>query len=303
MATQTLIPTGAKSTALLADASVGDEIARAGAGFGQLVERSGSAVAATQNLLNETGARTATALAETLVDVIAVQEKIYHDDGSLDTSVAHTRKLPLISFIDPVFYKWSSVRLQGRFWANEFAAETTSDSYSHTSSEGMGSAGFGIIFGLGYNSYSYSSDSRSSDVEVTTDSSMGQMRMNALLEPRDDVAIPKPNQVIRGPRLTLIMGTLEDVIDGGNLTGRTLSLLIQYNKRDGNPIAGKAISVETNGIAWSFADGPTAVTDASGQVEIVLRRDFIGPEPDTTPTDFIVSARIGLVQNSIGVTM
>jgi len=303
MATQNIMPRGAHSTALLADAAVGDEIATAGAGFGQLVERTGMAVAATQNLLNETGARTATALAQTLVDVVAVQEKVYRDDGTLDTSVAHTRQLPLISFIDPVFYKWSSVRLQGRFWANEFASETTSDTHSSSSSGGMANAGFGIILGAGYISNKSRSDSRESNIETTMDRSMGQMRMNSLLEPRDDVSIPKPNQVIRGPRLTLVQGALEDVIDGGTLTGRTLSILVQFNRRNGNPIAGKAVSIETDGVSWSYSDGPTAVTDADGQVEITLRRDFLGEEPDTSPQDFIVSARVGLVSNSTGVTM
>lgn len=294
--------TGAGTRALVADAAVGDEIAQAGAGFGELVEHTGAAVAATQNLLNETGARTATALAETLVDVIAVQEKVYRDDGTLDTSVAHTRNLPLISFIDPVFYQWSSVRLQGRFYAQEFAATTDTHSYSSSGSSGYGNAGFGIVFGVGYMGAQSSSTTTDISSEVTRDSSFGQMRMNALLEPREDVTIPKPNQVIRGPRLTLIQGAIEDVIDGGTLVGRTMSMLIQYNRRNGDPIANKAISVETNGVSWSYASGPTAVTDGDGQVEITLRRDFLGEEPDVSPLEFIVSARIGLVQNSVGVT-
>ncbi len=130
----------------------------------------------------------------------------------------------------------------------------------------------------------------------------GQMRMNALLEPRQEVTIPKPNQVIRGPRLSLIQGSIEDVIDAGALVGRALSMLIQYDRCNGSPIAGKAISVETDGVAWTFANGPTAVTDGSEQVEIKLRRDFFGDEPDTNPADLIVSARIGVVQNSVGVT-
>ncbi|MDJ0807603.1 MAG: hypothetical protein QNJ78_12305 [Gammaproteobacteria bacterium] len=294
--------TSAGTRALAADAAVGDEIAQAGAGFGELVEHTGAAVAATQNLLNETGSRTATALAETLVDVIAVQEKVYRDDGTLDTSVAHTRQLPLISFIDPVFYQWSSVRLQGRFYAQEFAATSDTHTYSSSSSFGYGNAGFGIVFGVGYMDARSSSTTTDINTEVTRDSSWGQMRMNALLEPREDVTIPKPNQVIRGPRLTLIQGAIEDDIDGGTLVGRSMSMLIQYNRRNGDPIANKAISVETNGVSWSFAGGPTAVTDADGQVEITLRRDFLGDEPDVSPGEFIVSARIGLVQNSVGVT-
>ncbi len=295
-----LMPTG--SRALANDAAIGDEIAQAGAGFGELVLRTGEAVAATQNQLNETGAQTASALATTVVDVIAVQEKVYRDDGTLDTSRSHVRQLPLITFIDPVFYQWSSVRLQGLFYASEFSASSTSDSYTHSDETGYGQAGIGLIFGLGYNQFNYSSDRIHRETTTDTDLSYGRVRMNALLEPRDDVGIPKPNQVIRGPRLTLIQGEILDVLDGADLTGRTMSLLIQYNRRNGSAIPGKAVSVETNGLPWSYADGPAAVTDANGQVEIQLRRDFIDEDAETTPADFIVTARVGLVSNSITVT-
>lgn len=301
MATRRL-PAGSATSALVADANVSDEISRAGIGFGLLVERTGAAVAATQNLLNQTGADTATALATTLVDIVAVQERIYRDDGTLDTSVAHVRQLPLISLIDPVFYQWSSVRVQGRFTAREFASETESDSSSGGDSSGLFGSGLSMVIGLGALTGSSRSNTSSSEAEVTQDSSFGQMRMNALLEPRDDVGIPKPTQSIRGPRLSLIQGAIEDELDTGVLVARTMSLLIQYNRRDSTPIAGKAISVDTDGIPWSFDGGPTAVTDVDGRVEILLRRQFLDEEADISPADVIVSARVGLVQNSISVT-
>ena len=297
-----LVPKGAGTRSLVANANVSDEIRRAGIGFGNLVERTGAAVAATQNQLNETGSRTATALATTLVDVIAVQERIFRDDGTLDTSVSHTRQLPLITLIDPVFYRWSSVRLQGLFSAREFASETSSDSSRTDTASGSGQAGFLFIFGAGANRSTTRTTSTEQTTTRTQDTSFGLMRMNALLEPRDDVTIPKPTQSIRGPRLSLIPGAITDVLDGADVTGRTMSLLIQYNRRNGTPIAGKAIAVDTDGVPWSFAGGPTAVTDADGRVEITLARQFVGEAPDTTPADFIVSARIGLVQNTITVT-
>lgn len=299
MATE-LIPSGSQSTPLaVQNAAVSDEIATAGIGLGQLIERTGAAIAATQNQLNETGATTATALAETLVDLIAVEEKIYHDDGSLDTVQTHMRQLPLINFIDPVFYQWTNVRLQGRFVANEFASATSAESYTHTRQEGYGQAGLFLILGGGYNNYQYSSDQITSTTESTRDISMGQMRMNTLLEPRKDVGVPKPNQAIQGPRLTLIQGEIQDEIDGSVMTARTMAMIVQYNRRDGSAISGKSISIETNGVSWSYPG--TSVTDADGQVEVVMRREFLGEDADTTPAEFIVSARIGLVQNNMTV--
>ena len=295
MASQ-MIPTGRSSVPLANDASVSDEIARAGIGLGALVERTGDAIAATQDQLNETGARTATTLANTLVDLIAVEERIYHDDGTLDTVQTHTRQLPLINFIDPVFYQWSNVRLQGRYMAREFSASTESEVRTHTSRSGSGQAGLLLVLGGGYNNLQYGSSQTNRGSTVDNDLSTGQMRMNTLLEPRKDVGIPKPNQAIQGPRLSLIQGEIIDIIDAGVINARTMSMLIQYNRRDSTAISGKPISVETNGVSWSFLGDPT--TDADGRLEIQLRREFIGDDADRTPVEIIVSARIGLVQNT-----
>ncbi len=296
-----MIPAGRRSRSLAVEnAAVSDEIARAGLGLGDLIENTGMAIAATQNQLNETGARTATALAETLVDLIAVEEKIYHDDGTLDSVQTHVRQLPLINFVDPVFYQWTNVRLQGRFVANEFASASSSETTTHSSRSGYGQAGLFVILGGGYNNFQYSHDQVSTSAESTRDLSYGQMRMNTLLEPRTDVGVPKPNQAIQGPRLTLIQGEITDELDGGTLNARTMALLVQLNRRDGSAISGKNISIETNGVSWSYTGAPT--TDADGQVEILLRREFIDETADTTPADIIVSARLGIVQNSITVT-
>ena len=46
----------------------------------------------------------------------------------------------------------------------------------------------------------------------------------------------------------------------------------------------------------------TGVTDASGQIQIELRRDFLDEDADTTPANFIITARIGLVSNSVTIT-
>jgi hypothetical protein len=101
------------ATVLAEDANVADELRGAGIAFGTLVERTGAAVAATQLELDTSSAATASALASTLVNVIAVRERVFRDDGTLDHVTNHVRPLPLISFIDPVFYQWTSVRLQG----------------------------------------------------------------------------------------------------------------------------------------------------------------------------------------------
>ena len=288
------------ATVLAEDANVSDELRGAGIAFGTLVERTGAAVAATQLQLDTSSAATASALASTLVNVIAVRERVFRDDGTLDHVTNHVRPLPLISFIDPVFYQWTSVRLQGEFFAREFAATSESSSNTSSSSNALFGSGVSMFLGPGLLNVSRTSTSRTAEAEVSTDVSLGRIRASALLEPRDDVGIPKPNQVIRGPRLALIQGEIADEMDGGTLAGRTMSMLLQFTRRDGSAIVGKALSIETSGVPWRHLGA--GVTDAAGQIQIELRRDFLDEDADTTPANFIITARIGLVSNSVTVT-
>lgn len=300
MPTNTNLPVGLGTTTLANETDVSDEIARAGMGLGQLVLQTGLAVADTQNRLNQTSANTATALATTMVDVIAVEEKVYRDDGTLDHVSVHTRELPLVNFIDPVFYEWSRVRLQGQFFAREFSSSSTDYSYRHRSVDRTEQHGLFIILGGGQTKYAYESDEQTTNTTRDDDFSAGRMRMNSLLRPRRDVTIPRPRQVIQGPRLALIPGEIQDVMVGGAITSRTMSCLVQYTRRDGTPISGKPIAIESEGVPWTFTGGNT--TNGDGQLEIQLMRQFIGEAPDTSPIDVAVTARIGLVTNTTVVT-
>jgi hypothetical protein len=237
MATSPL-PIGAGSTALglTGSADVSGELKTAGMSFGKLVEFTGQAVADTQMKLNETGAAMTSALATTQVDVIAVQESIYDDDGNLDQSKTFARKLPLINFIDPVFYEWTAVRLQGQFYAREFVSSTESSAHVHTSSESYGNVGLGIVFGLGHYSFGWSDTKTQSDIDTSADASFGYVRASALLQPKREIGVPPPRQVMRGPSLNVIAGEIKDEINAGNLTGRTMSALIELRKQDGTPI-------------------------------------------------------------------
>lgn len=300
----TNLPVASRSTALgIADTNVSDEMARAGLAFGDLVERTGMAVAETQNRLTQTSANTAKALATTLVDVVAVQEKEYDDQGNVVHVNNFVRKLPLINFIDPVFYEWSGVRLQAQFYAKEFSDGVSAYKNGHTyrSSSRGGVTVLPILGGFASGRTSTSESNVTTDFTGTrsTDVSLGKMRMNALLRPRADVGVPKPTQVIRAPRLTVIEGEIIDLRadPAGPITERTMSLLFQFNRLDGTPIIGKNISIDSDGASWSFAVASN-VTDANGQLEIILHRYFLEEGADTTPVDVIVTGRVGMVQNA-----
>jgi hypothetical protein len=154
------------------------------------------------------------------------------------------------------------------------------------------------IFGVGGFAIGDSSTRTNSDVDQSIDRSFGRVRASALLEPKRDIGVPAPRQVIRGPSLNVIAGEIRDVITGGLVTARTMSALIELRRQDGAAIVGKAISIETDGAPWAFTTAGAETTNASGQLAITLRRDFLGATPDLSPKDVVLSARLGLVSNS-----
>ena len=80
------------------------------------------------------------------------------------------------------------------------------------------------------------------------------MRMNAILEPRHDIGVPKPRQAIVGPSISVDAGPIADV-GGPPATSRTMEVVITYENADGDPIAGKTLAVDTSGVAWEYVGG------------------------------------------------
>ena len=86
-----LVGLGDLALAAQESTKVGQDLTNAGSDFGALLLGIGNAVAATQQKLTETSADTTSALAQTLVDVIAVQETIYDDGGTITGSKSFTQ--------------------------------------------------------------------------------------------------------------------------------------------------------------------------------------------------------------------
>jgi hypothetical protein len=274
----------------------------AGMSFGRLVASTGQAVADTQMRLNTTGAAMASALATTQVEVIAAQESIYDDDGHLHEARTFTRKLPLVNFIDPVFYEWTAVRLQGEFYASGFSGSASVTATTQTETKQPGSGAFGFIFGANKVDTQTNTVTATAGATTTQERSFGHVRASALLQPKRDIGVPPPRQVVRGPSLNVVAGEIKDVLAGTVLQARTMAVLIELRRADGSAIADKAIAIDTDGAPWSYADEAATVTDSHGRLAITLRRDFLaGAAPaaaDTGPKDVILSARLGLVSNS-----
>jgi hypothetical protein len=283
----------------MANTDVSGQLSTAGMAFGDLVRLTGQAVADTQQKLNKTAADSTSALAKTLVNVISVQEVDYDDNGTVTGSKTFTSQLPLIDVVDPVLYQWSQVRLQGRFTASQFGATSSTDTHTNTSTDGSGQAGVLLIFGGGYNNFQWDDSQTHVDSNFRVESSVGLMRMNAILEPRHDIGVPKPRQAIVGPQISIDAGPIADV--GNPATSRTMEVVITYLKADGTPISGKELSIDTAGVGWSYKGG-ASTTDGTGALTAVLTRQFVGDTPDRSPVDIVVSVRKGIVGESTTVT-
>lgn len=285
------------------ETNINEELRRTSMGFGELITQVGQGVARTTLKLTETGSAAISALATTQVNVIAAHETTYDDAGQVTGHTAFTQKLPLINFVDPVIYQWSNVRVQGTFFARELST-ATSESYGyHQSKEGYGQGGLFVIFGGGYNRFSYSGQYGSSQTLHDTDTSVGAVRLNALLEPRYDVGVPKPTQVVVGPSIQIMQGQVQEETSGNVLNARTMEVLLEYRRADGTAIPNKELSVEADGIAWQYLVATSTRTDTDGRVKIVLRREFLDPDADTAPKPFILTARKGLVNTNLSVTL
>ena len=317
-------------------AEVAPEIEAAGKAFGTLLLRTGNAVAESQRRLDKASADTTVALAKTLVDVVAVREIGYNDDGTINPDLCRdiVSKMPLVDFMDPVFYKWPEVHLQGVFMAEEFGVASQSSISAKSTTGAEVSTSLTIKFGklamAGYerkiNASSINQLTSNTTQTASESYSYGNIRMNARLVPRTDVGVPKPLHVVRGPRLNFFPANPADVTTATPQT-RTLDLEIKFTRYDGTPIGGsdtgKSIAIDTGGLTWSFLDNGNKKaggdprgcwkTDEAGVINIRLTRTFddgtksdeAGTQPvraDRSPASFVISARIGMVSNSIVVT-
>jgi hypothetical protein len=302
----TELPTGIDTGELAVTPGTTDvsgQLSTAGLAFGDLVKLVGQAVADTQQKLNQTAASSTSTLAQTLVDMIAVQEVDYDDAGQVTAAKTFTQKLPLINFVDPVLYQWTSVNLQGRFSAAQFARADSLDATSGSSTDGSGQAGVGLIFGLGYNNFQYDNSQLNVSTASSVESSVGLMRMTAMLEPRHDIGVPQPRTAIQGPALDISAGPIVDHAAAGSTPAtRTMDAVITMARPDGTPVEDALISITTDGVPWSYTTAGQTTTDVNGELGITLTRTFVDSTVDSSPVPVVVSARIGIVSASATLT-
>jgi len=287
------------------EASVGDELAAAGKAFGTLMEQVGLAVAHTQQQLDKNGAAIAEEMCKTEVEMIRARETIYGDDGKIKDIKIVTGKGKLIELASPVFYEHKFVAVQGEFTATELA--TSSQTKVRQASVGagatVGNPKKGLFSRPGSGSVSASASASFSDVTsgTTFDSSVGTMRMNVLIAPKDSIGIPKPPLILVGPKIAInALGPSTDATTGN----RTVDVSIVVTKKDGSVNDGKLLLIDADGIDWEVVpstDPPK--TDTQGELHIRLKRSQTPGGPPLESKQSTVTVRLGLVTASATVTV
>lgn len=299
-------------------ADITDEIDKGGPAFGAFVKAVGLGVAEAQSKLDATLVETAKALSETQIDVIAVFEQEIDDNGQMTTGKIHKEKLPLVNYIMPTAYQWSRVYLSADMNMSEINATNGFNIQGSSTSFTAGvSGGYGLMQG----GWSAKGDTRfttggyqmGSESSTSEDKATGQLHMEATLEPRDDIQLPRPFVLQKGPRLKITAGSRQDIPGTGTPVppattvdpiGRTVTLTLELRDKTNRPLENKQLEYRISQPLLNYTTTPTnGTTDSNGQLKLELRREGAAFDKTKPPEPVTVTAWLGLVNQQVVVNI
>ena len=301
-----LMPTGHGMLAQAGEADVGDELLGLAPAFGDVLESVGMAVAESQAALDKGLVETAKKLSETKVKVVTEVIQNLDDDGlpNIEDTEIVTNEVALINYITPTVHEWKNVSLAMDFSVGELSAErgvTFEQKQSSFGVSGGGRWGFGGWFNVGGG---YSKTSTEVESEYEADWARGQVRVDAMLAPREVEGFPVPAEVTIGPQIYLAFGSINETVADDVVTERSVDVLVKVLKDSGaaNPDAPIEIdspypvSFETTG---GFTDN---TTNSKGEVKFTVKREltnsFFSRSRQVTLT-----ARLGNIKKDFKVTL
>ena len=292
-----------------AESDVTKELSGGGIAFGDFTKSVGLAVAEAQAALDKTLVETAKALSETEINTVAVfEQQVKDDDGTMDKGVVHIQKLPLNNYLMPTAYQWSRVYLEADMNVQEFNSRSgfniqqKSFSADARLNGNAGMLGWGVSGSAGF---SYGQSSTGVDASYGQDVAAGKLHMEATLEPRGDVELPRPFVLQKGPRMQLLVGAREPIHQENDATkpviGQKVSLKAVLQKTDGSKMdADKPLSLNISDSSLNYT--ASGKTDPNGEMAIVISRSGAAYDP-TTPVRAMVRVSFGLVTQSVGIAL
>ncbi|MDX2646223.1 hypothetical protein PV341_22190 [Streptomyces sp. PA03-1a] len=291
-----------------AASEVDDELEKGGVAFGAFVKSIGVAVAEAQQQLDETLMKTAEMLSKTQIEVIAVfEQQIKDDDGTMTEGKIQMQKLPLANFITPTAYHWSRIHLRAEMDVQEFNSRNglniQQKSFAAGARVGGGIGASGISFG-GSAYAAYSNSNTAVDASSSRDLAAGKLEMEATLEPRADIELPKPFVLQKGPRLELVVGARTAVYEGEGdkktLVAQQAELTAVLRRSDGAANPEKHLSVQISDPTLAYTS--PGKTDQQGEMTVTLKRRVTAPDQDR-PVQALIRVGFGLVSESVGVVL
>ncbi|WP_432187373.1 hypothetical protein [Streptomyces sp. Tue6028] len=301
-----LLAAQAADQEVAAESDVTDELAKGGPALGSFVEAVGLAVAKAQSELDKSLVKTAQALSEQKIRVISIYEQVLNDDGVMTQGNALESELPLINFLMPTAYAWKRVYLEADMSVSEFNGKNglniqSSSLYAYAAAN----ANFGLfnVTGSVSGGFGYSNTNLNVGSTVSRDTAAGSLHLEATLEPRADVQLPRPFVIQKGPRLVLSSGTVTDIAgkDPDNrpvVIGRQTTLTVECRRPDGSANSGRTLSIRVDpaGLAYELS---STTTGADGRITVTLKRTGALYDNGAPPVDATIRVSLGLVSESM----
>jgi len=301
------------SDGVAASSNVTDEAGETSVAFGAFVKNVGLAVAAAQAELDATLVKTAEALSKATIDVVHTFEQQLDDEGRLQSGgEAKIQSLPLANYVMPTAYQWSRVYLEADMKVQEFNSKSGFDIMSKTSSGGLRlGGGFGLGGWSANGGFGYGSSSNQTSVQngYSMDNAAGSMHMEATLEPRGDIELPKPLILQKGPVMTATVTGVQEIPDPNppanttaKVIGKEATVLVTVKKANNTANSGKTLQYSVDQPNVTHKPAVSLTTDANGQISLVVTRKGAAYDP-LTPVQVNVVVWLGMVSQSVSFTL
>ena len=303
----TVAPAGASTTPAELGADVTDELGRAAPTFGNVLSSIGLGVATSQTALDKGLVDSVKALSDKKIKVVTDVIQELDDDGlpDLDATELVTSEVSVLNFITPTVHEWKFVRLAMDLEVGEI--DNTQAMTFKREQVSIGYNAVGMFWGfLGwFDTHDESKTTRvTSNSEQEVDWSQGQVRVDALLAPREVDGFTPPVNVDIGPHMYFSQGSVTDTTNAGVRT-RSVKVRIKVLKASGAVNPAKNLVVEAPALGISFTTGGNfngSTTNTDGEVEVTLSR-VVPVGATIQPRQFPVTASLGQLRQSSQVTL
>lgn len=299
------LPVGLGTGTLGADVS--GQLTAVAPTFGQVLGSVGQGVADSQTALDKGVIDTVKDLADTKITVVTDVIQHLNDDGEPDPSLTQlvSTDLSVLNFFTPTVHEWKRVALSMDLSVGAFS-ETDGLTFN-AEQQGGGVGGVGLFWGFLGIGYDYNYDDTQSferSHEQESSWSAGEVRIDAILGPRQTGKFPVPSQVSVGPQIVFAQGAVKETPVTGAGINRSIDVLVSVLKAAGDPNPNKALTVDAGPLRTSFsttAPFTGSQTNADGNVQVSIIRNV--PNAGTGPVKVPVLVRLGALTQTFTLTI